>query len=245
VCTAEVRLVLDAGSDRFVVGAIPAGKPVRVTDRGPELSTVLVGGAFEPRTQGHLAVPSRDIAVGCTPAPEAASSADPPPDVTSFSDAIDRLDGSDFGVVGPASGTGSIFGEDSIGALGGLGRAPRPAGSRPGPSIREGAVQVNGRLPPEVIRRIVRQNFGRFRLCYENGLKSNASLAGGVSVRFVIDASGAVATTSDAGSTLRSPDTVSCIVRSFGSLSFPQPEGGTVTVVYPLDLSPRSPATKP
>ena len=56
--------------------------------------------------------------------------------------------------------------------------------TRTGPSLREGAVQVNGRLPPEVIQRIVRQNFGRFRLCYEDGLKSNPELAGRVTVKF-------------------------------------------------------------
>ena len=39
-----------------------------------------------------------------------------------------------------------------------------------------GATSVSGRLPPEVIQRIVRQNFGRFRLCYENGLRSNPNL---------------------------------------------------------------------
>ena len=33
-----------------------------------------------------------------------------------------------------------------------------------------GAAEVTGALPPEVIQRIVRQNFGRFRMCYEQGL---------------------------------------------------------------------------
>ena len=28
-------------------------------------------------------------------------------------------------------------------------------------------------MTPEVIQRIVRQNYGRFRLCYENGLRNN------------------------------------------------------------------------
>jgi len=35
---------------------------------------------------------------------------------------------------------------------------------------------VNGRLPPEVIQRIVRQKFGRFRLCYEQNLRMQPSL---------------------------------------------------------------------
>ena len=31
---------------------------------------------------------------------------------------------------------------------------------------------------------------------------------------------------------------VQCVVRGFGNLSFPQPEGGIVTVVYPIMFSP-------
>src|ERR1019366_9393316 len=102
------------------------------------------------------------------------------------------------------------------------------------PTIRQGAVQVNGRLPPEVIQRIVRQNFGRFRLCYENGLRQQPQLAGRVVVRFTIDRTGAVTTVADAGSTLHDAAVVGCVMRGFGNLSFPQPEGGVVTVVYPM-----------
>ncbi|MGH7270130.1 MAG: AgmX/PglI C-terminal domain-containing protein, partial [Polyangiaceae bacterium] len=106
------------------------------------------------------------------------------------------------------------------------------------PRIREGATQVNGRLPPEVIQRIVRQNFGRFRLCYENGMRSNPNLQGRVSVKFVIDRSGAVSMTADGGSDLPDQGVVQCVVRGFGNLSFPQPEGGMVTVVYPIMFNP-------
>ena len=78
----------------------------------------------------------------------------------------------------------------------GLRLRPRPprrlAPDHEPPQVRMGATQVNGRLPPEVIQRIVRQNFGRFRLCYENGLRNNPNLQGRVSVRFVIGRDGAV-----------------------------------------------------
>ena len=106
------------------------------------------------------------------------------------------------------------------------------------PRIREGSVTVNGRLPPEVVERIVRQNLGRFRLCYENGLRRDPNLQGRVSVRFAIDSSGSVATTSDGGSDLPDGGVVQCIVRGFGNLSFPQPQGGMVQVVYPMMFSP-------
>jgi hypothetical protein len=100
--------------------------------------------------------------------------------------------------------------------------------------LREGAASVNGRLPPEVIQRIVRQNFGRFRACYQNGLRANPLLEGRVVVRFAIDKSGAVTNVGNAGSTMPDQGVVMCIVRAFGTLSFPAPDGGMVTVTYPL-----------
>jgi hypothetical protein len=137
-----------------------------------------------------------------------------------------------FGGLGHGAGTGTGQGIGSgRGRLGGghTVKAPR---------IREGATSVNGRLPPEVIQRIVRQNFGRFRLCYENGMRNNPNLQGRVTVKFVIDRSGAVAMTADGGSDIPDSAVVQCVVRGFGNLSFPQPEGGMVTVVYPIIFNP-------
>ena len=131
---------------------------------------------------------------------------------------------------GAGTGTGQGFG-NGHGRLGGH-HAPKP------PSLRQGQTQVNGRLPPEVIQRIVRQNFGRFKLCYESGLRSNPALAGRVSIKFVIDRSGAVSTAQDGGSEIPDQTVVQCVVRGFTNLSFPQPEGGIVTVVYPIIFAP-------
>jgi hypothetical protein len=106
------------------------------------------------------------------------------------------------------------------------------------PHILDGATAVSGRLPPEIVQRIVRENFARFRFCYENGLRQNPTLAGRVSVRFVIDRTGAVAVLADGGSDLPDHHVVECVVRSFGNLSFPEPAGGSVTVTYPITFSP-------
>src|SRR5205085_10725049 len=106
------------------------------------------------------------------------------------------------------------------------------------PSGRMCATGVSGRLPPEVIQRIVRQNFARFRLCYENGLRNNPTLQGRVAVRFVIGHDGAVSNVGNGGSDMPDSGVVSCVVRSFYGLSFPQPEGGIVTVVYPMMFAP-------
>ena len=42
----------------------------------------------------------------------------------------------------------------------------------------------------------------------------------------------------DGGSDLPDQSVVQCVVRGFGNLSFPQPEGGMVTVVYPIMFNP-------
>ena len=131
---------------------------------------------------------------------------------------------------GAGLGNGQGFG-NGHGRLGGSHQTKSP-------SLRQGTTQVNGRLPPEVIQRIVRQNFGRFRLCYENGMRQNPNLSGRVAVKFVIDRSGAVSTSQDGGSDLPDQSVVQCVVRGFQNLSFPQPEGGIVTVVYPIIFSP-------
>lgn len=131
---------------------------------------------------------------------------------------------------GAGTGTGQGFGSGH-GRLGGTHKTRAP-------QIRVGTTQVNGRLPPEVIQRIVRQNYGRFRLCYENGLRTNPNLQGRVAVRFVIGRDGAVSNVSNGGSDLPDASVIQCVIRAYYGLSFPQPEGGIVTVVYPIMFSP-------
>ncbi len=131
---------------------------------------------------------------------------------------------------GAGTGTGQGFGSGH-GRLGG-------SHSTRAPQVRMGQTTVNGRLPPEVIQRIVRQNYGRFRLCYENGLRNNPNLQGRVSIRFVIGRDGAVSNVGNGGSDMPDAAVVQCVIRAYYGLSFPQPEGGIVTVVYPIMFSP-------
>ena len=133
----------------------------------------------------------------------------------------------DIGTIGRGAGTGTGSGFGSGGRLG---------GKKP-PQVRMGSVSVAGRLPPEVIQRIVRQNFGRFRLCYENGLRTKPSLAGRVVVRFVIGRDGTVSNVAGSGD-LPDKGVIGCVQKAFYGLTFPQPEGGVVTVSYPLVFSP-------
>ncbi len=106
------------------------------------------------------------------------------------------------------------------------------------PSVRPEGVTTIGRLPSEVIQRIVRQNFGRYRFCYEQGLRGNPNLQGRVAVRFVIGRDGGVSQVQNGGSDMPDANVVSCVVRSFYGLSFPAPENGIVTVNYPIMFQP-------
>ncbi len=106
------------------------------------------------------------------------------------------------------------------------------------PVMREMKTEIDGTIPREVIQRIVRQNFGRFRNCYEGGLRTNPSLSGRVQVKFVIDRTGSVSIADDGGSDLADHAVSACVVKSFYGLSFPAPERGSVRVTYPIMLSP-------
>jgi hypothetical protein len=134
-----------------------------------------------------------------------------------------------------AGGRGEGIGIGSMGMLGMHGHGVRAIFD---PRCRCDGTQVSGRLPPEVIQRVVRANFGRFRGCYERGLVKNPTLQGRVTGRFLIARDGSVAHASDGGSDLPDAGVVACVVSAFSALSFPVPEGGTVVVEYPLSFSP-------
>jgi hypothetical protein len=111
------------------------------------------------------------------------------------------------------------------------------AGNLRAATVRMGAVTVIGRLPKEVVQRIVRQRFGALRICYEAGLALNPALTGRVTTRFTIAADGTVAAAQDGGSDLADANAVQCVVRQFGRMEFPKPEGGIVIVTVPLTFS--------
>ncbi|HTM45616.1 MAG TPA: AgmX/PglI C-terminal domain-containing protein [Polyangiaceae bacterium] len=154
-----------------------------------------------------------------------------------------RLSGDGRGTGGPGKGVdiddiGGLNGRPPGGFIGAFSKPGAPGHKTRVPVMRTGPTTVSGRLLPEVVQRTVRQNYGRFRMCYEKGLVRNPALAGRVEVRFLIDSSGAVAQAMQGASDLPDPDVSSCIVKQFFALSFPQPENGTVSVTYPLALSP-------
>jgi hypothetical protein len=136
------------------------------------------------------------------------------------------------GTLGHGAGTGTNQGFGVGNGRLGRGHATRAL------SVRPGRTDVSGRLPPEVIQRIVRQNYGRFRMCYEQGLARNPNLEGRVTVRFIIGRDGSVSNASNGGSDLPDSGVADCVVNAYYGLSFPEPEGGVVTVVYPIMFAP-------
>ncbi len=136
---------------------------------------------------------------------------------------------------GAGIGLGDGFG-DGNGASGGR---LQPRHRTSAPSLRQAPVTVSGRLPPEVIQRIVRNNFGRFRVCYQSGLKNNPNLQGRVVVSFIIGRDGTVSGTGGGGD-LPDAGVVGCVAGAFSALTFPQPDGGIVTVRYPIVFTPGS-----
>jgi len=59
-----------------------------------------------------------------------------------------------------------------------------------------------------------------------------------VSVRFEIALSGTVACANSSDSTFPDDAIVACVVNVFAGMQFPKPQGGTVTVIYPIMLAP-------
>ncbi len=110
------------------------------------------------------------------------------------------------------------------------------------PRVELGSPKVSGRLPLESVARILRQNRGRLRLCYEDGLRSTPALHGRVLAKLVIEPDGTVGSALDAGSDLPNPEALACILRKLGEITFAQPQADRVTVVVPMvfDLAPPS-----
>jgi hypothetical protein len=130
---------------------------------------------------------------------------------------------------------GCKAGKDGFGRDTALGMSTHASGV---PRVRQtGEIFKTGVLPSELVQRVVRQNFGRFRSCYEDGLRRNPSLTGRVTARFVIDRAGAVTMAQNGGSDLPDGAVVSCVLSAFYGLSFPAPDNGIVSVSYPILFS--------
>lgn len=139
-----------------------------------------------------------------------------------------------IGTIGNGNCRTADCGGNGFGGSGG--HLGRPHKARP-PQMRSEQQTLTGQLPPEVIQRIVRNNYGRFRACYESALRNNPNLSGRVVVNFVIGRDGAVNSVGGGGD-LPDAGVISCVASNFRGLTFPPPEHGIVTVSYPIVFTP-------
>ncbi|XXX73818.1 AgmX/PglI C-terminal domain-containing protein [Sorangium sp. So ce134] len=121
-------------------------------------------------------------------------------------------------------------------------------------------IKGKAHIPPHVVRRVVHENFGAMRACYDKGLRQNPKLEGRIPVHLVVDGEGKVTYAGDAdhppadapllialpspgasppsssAPPLRDPKVIGCVLDVFRGLRFPSPADrkSVATVVYPV-----------
>lgn len=150
--------------------------------------------------------------------------------------------GTGIGGGGNGEGTIGLGNDNTVGKGGGGGNGAgygKGAGNLGGriasaPDPLSGKAEIKGSLDKEIIRRVIKRNREQFKYCYEMELQKDPSLSGRVVVKFIIDTTGAVASSNPVG--VGVSQTVDlCIANKIKQLSFPMPEGGgIVEVSYPF-----------
>jgi hypothetical protein len=74
--------------------------------------------------------------------------------------------------------------------------------------------------------------------CYEPALATEPRLAGTVLAHVELSASGRVASVSDHGSSFAEQTVIACVLDIFRNLKFPVPDGGPLSMTYPVNFSP-------
>jgi hypothetical protein len=126
------------------------------------------------------------------------------------------------GASGYGSGGGN-FGSKGEGGIGTIGGDPI----------------ILGALDKSLIDAVIKRNMNQIRYCYQRELTKNPSLAGKITVKFVIAKDGTVSSATTKASTMNSPAVESCINGRFQRFQFPEPKGGGIVIVsYPFIFSP-------
>ncbi|MDP1922581.1 MAG: adventurous gliding motility protein GltG [Myxococcales bacterium] len=151
-----------------------------------------------------------------------------------------------LGLRGSGSGGGGLGDTIGIGGIGTRGRGGGTGGYGTGVGVLGGKKDVDigitsseptvmGSLDKELIRKVIHANRSQIRFCYESQLNRYPKLEGKVAVKFIISASGAVATSSVAQSSVGNAELEACVAGRVRTWVFPKPKGGGVVVVtYPF-----------
>jgi hypothetical protein len=105
--------------------------------------------------------------------------------------------------------------------------------------------EPEGKLASDVIQRVVFARFDRFAACYDAAAGRDHRLSVRLSIAFVIAPDGAVTEAHEVEPPI-ADGMGGCIVREFGALQFPPPEGGAVHVTFPMVFGiPAEPSQEP
>jgi len=142
--------------------------------------------------------------------------------------------GADLGLSGIGAGGGGSGARFGVGFGSGHGRLGGSHRGKPSVAVRLETPSASEGLPAPVVHRLLRQQFGRFRLAYEQELRREPSFAATLTLAFTVAPSGAVESVSVTGP---GPTTLHTAVgRAIWSMSFPRTEGEAANVRVALRL---------
>jgi hypothetical protein len=105
--------------------------------------------------------------------------------------------------------------------------------------LDSGAKADEATLPRRTVGAVVGRSASRLRLCYEDGRRRDASLAGRLLVRFSVDTRGRVLVAADGGTTIADPAVIRCVLTAFAAMTFPaRSHGGAVWTTHLVAFPP-------
>lgn len=180
-------------------------------------------------------------------------------DAGSYTDvvAIGGADGTDigasYGMGGLGAHGGGLSTGSAVGGGGGFGIGPmavrgRATGTGSGVrranlsereekrvAVRPGTAEIQGQLDRAIIERVIRQHRREIRACYTQQLQRHPDLEGKITISFVVDMTGNVASSRIGSTTMNNSEVENCITLRVRRWRFPEPKGGgVVRVNYPF-----------
>lgn len=116
---------------------------------------------------------------------------------------------------------------------------PLPDSSAAPRQVATGPLTRMGSLAKEDIDKVIKRDMNAISKCYRKRLKSEPTLAGKLTIRFVITPEGTVSSAAEKSSTLDDEPVSTCVQAVFMGMRFPEPkDDGIVIVSYPFVFSP-------
>lgn len=167
----------------------------------------------------------------------------PPRNAFTLEDDDSALTGS---IVGGAYGTGGgtvrdggkgLVGDVEVGPAGTGDMKVASAGKVETPveaKLHSSVPLVSGTIDVDRVAAVVQEASGAFRACYEAALRRNTRISGKVVLSWRIVQDGAAEDIQAGSSTLQDAEVERCLVTRVRRLRFPRPDGGAVSVEYPM-----------